>query len=109
MKLNAHGVGESLFGENLNALLKSGDLLLKDGVAAVEIVVDVVEVEVGRDVVSAFVDSRRHASRRREVDMPAVRVVVEQQHAAYRREKGEDKPFAVPDEECKELAHSGLG
>ena len=104
-RVYGHGVLVSLLCHQVDALLQAHNLGLKFGIAAVEVVVDVVEVEIRGHIVGTLVGCRCKASGRGQVEVLAVGVVTKKQHAAYHHQEGEDKPLAVTDKKGDKFVH----
>ena len=78
---------------------------LQCGVAFLQALVDVTQVEIGRDTVERLIDGGAHRVGRRQIDALLVGIILKQQHEAQYHIDSENEPRTVFDEEVEQIIH----
>ena len=78
---------------------------LQQGIALLEALVDVVQVEIGSDAVKSLIDRSAHAVGRCQINALLVGVVLKQQHEAQNHIDSENEPRTVFDKKIEQIVH----
>ena len=98
-------IGEVGLLHRIDILLQTHYLGLKLGIAAVEVVVNLAQVEIRCHIVGSFVDGSRHPAGTCHEHVLAVGIAVEKKHAADHHKECEDQPLAVTEYEAEKFVH----
>ena len=102
--MNARAVGSSE-SKVVNLISQTYYLEFEQGIAFLKVFVDVAQIEVRCDAARTIVDRSRDGIGRCEVDVLLIRIVMEQQVAAYKHIENEYKPMTMLYEKIKQLFH----